>query len=178
MTDRIVMGAMRSHMVPDLKMYIDLAKLTNRTELEGLMTQWVQSQPYKRNMFRSTGGSRYTNQMGDSPSTTSGSSFKKPITCFSCGKLGHMSRECRFKPQENQTQNSSSSPKVETKPIVCFICKEVGHKYPQCPKKIKDKVKKISIQADRIEQLEMNNVMANVGDMKISMTFDTGQLYP
>ena len=51
--DRIVMEAMRSHMVPDLKMYIDLAKPTNRTELEGLMVQWRQSQLYKRNMFRS-----------------------------------------------------------------------------------------------------------------------------
>ena len=168
--ERVVMGAVRSHMVPDLKMYVDLAKPTNRTEQEGLMVQWSQSQTYKRNMFRTISVPRYNSQ----GNTSSNNSPRKPFECFNCGKLGHMAKDCRSKSQTGNRQSDSGSPQAEVKPIVCFTCKEVGHKSNQCPKRSKEKVKKILIQADKIEPLGMSDVMAKVEGKNIPMTFDTG----
>nr|XP_043619747.1 uncharacterized protein LOC122591551 [Erigeron canadensis] len=39
--------------------------------------------------------------------------------CYTCGKPGHTSRECRSKPH---------------KPVVCFKCFEEGHMRSSCPK--------------------------------------------
>ena len=46
--ERVVMGSLRSQMVPELKTYLDLSKPQNGPELEALVEQWTISQPYKR----------------------------------------------------------------------------------------------------------------------------------
>ena len=81
-------------MVPELKNYVDLAKPNSRTEFEGQMVQWVRSQPFKKSMYRTTGGYKYSSQTSDSQkynnsgaSSESGSSFTKSLTCFACGKV-------------------------------------------------------------------------------------------
>ena len=62
----------------------------------------------------------------------------------------------------------------DVKHIVCFVCREVGHKSPQCPKGNKEKVRKVSIQANLIERLATNDVMAKINDTRIPMTIDPG----
>ena len=137
--ERIAMGALRSYMVPELKSYMDLSKPTNKPEFDALTEQWVRSQPFRRSMYKTTGSYRYSSQARDSFGHSSTSSFassstKKPVTCYACDKVGHMSRDCMSKPLESHKQTSTSISPAEVKPLVCFSCREVGHKSPQCPK--------------------------------------------
>ena len=128
--DKIAMGAIRSFIVPELKNYNDLAKPTNRAEFDALTEQWVRSKPFRKSMYRMMGGYKYSNQASDTQkynhsSTTSfgsSSSYKKPLTCYACGKVGHMSRECRSKPLETHKQTSTSISPTDVKPIICFTC--------------------------------------------------------
>ena len=48
--NRIAMGVLMSHMVPDLKQYMDLTKTTDRQEFHATIDQWDRSQPVKRNL--------------------------------------------------------------------------------------------------------------------------------
>ena len=56
-----------------------------------------------------------------------------PITCYTCGKVGHRAADCW------QGRGGASAPKVVVTggvahKIVCYTCGEEGHKSPQCPK--------------------------------------------
>ena len=77
---------------------------------------------------------------------------KKPITCFHCGKFGHMSRESRSRlAGERQTQQPGlvktepQSQSMNTTPVrpvkrevTCFTCQQKGH---SCLNARKDKVR-------------------------------------
>ena len=111
--DGIAMGVLKSHMVPDLKQYMDLTKTIDRQEFHATIDQWDRSQPVKRNKYKLLGGYRYWKQYGDSSryNTTQGTNNtagKKPLTCFACGKLGHMSQECRSRQFDSHKQISTS----------------------------------------------------------------------
>ena len=146
--ERVAMGALRANMVLELKMYLDLAKPTTKPEFDAVIDQWVKAQPYKRSVYKQQSGYR----SGDSyklrqenNNNPYNSANRRPVTCYSCGKVGHMSKECRSKPLQLQRQTNTNTAPVDTKPIVCFTFSEVGHKSPQCPKRRKDKVKRVSI---------------------------------
>ena len=66
----------------------------------------------------------------------SGEGFKErgtPITCYTCGKVGHRAADCW------QGKGGASAPKAGVAgsvvhKVVCYTCGEEGHKSPQCPK--------------------------------------------
>ena len=168
-------------MVPDLKNYMDLTITTERQEYQILAEQWEKSQPYKRNIFRHVSGYKQGYQNRDSArgEQSQNSQFptgKKSLSCFSCGKIGHLSWECRSRPLETHKQESTSVGPRDVKPIVCFTCQGVGHKSPQCPKHPKDKVKRIAIPVDKITPLNQNDVMSEIEGVRIPLTFDSGAM--
>ena len=175
--ERIAMGALRANMVPELKMYLDLAKPTTKPEFDAVIDQWVKAQPYKRSVYKQQSGYRsgdsykFRQENNNNPYN---SANRRPVTCYSCGKVGHMSKEYRSKPLQVQKQTSTNTAPVDTKPIVCFTCSELGHKSPQCPKRRKDKVKRVSIPREKIERLADNDIMATLGGVRLPMTFDSG----
>ena len=96
------------------------------------------------------------------------------VSCFSCGKPGHNAKQYRYKPLEVQKQTSTTTTATDVKPITCFVCREGGHKSLQCPKCNMEKVRKVTIQADKIKRLATNNVMAKINEVRIPMTIDSG----
>jgi len=151
--ERITMGAgaLRSYMVPELKNYMDLFKPASRPDFEALAEQWVKSQTYKHSMFKQSGNNyKQYNQASEASRGTynNGSAqwggYRKPMSCFNCGKVGHMARDCRSGSVETTKQSSTPAMTGEGKLIVCFLCKEVGHRSPQYPKK-EDKIKRVMI---------------------------------
>ena len=105
---------------------------------------------------------------------------------FPCGKLGHLSRECRSRiasekqptPQV-QTSEVTTTPRGDTtgrsdrKPIICFNCQQKGHKSPQCPHKT-NKVKRIQIPRHKIVQLKSNKLLGSIRGHSIPITCDSG----
>ena len=67
---------LRSQLVPELKMLLDVYKSQNAAEFEALVEQWSLSQPYKKPIYvaKPTYGSRPYTYGSSSPST-----YKKPI---------------------------------------------------------------------------------------------------
>ena len=60
----------------------------------------------------------------------------QPLTCFSCGKVGHRAADC----WERQGGPSPAKPEASlvdsgVAKIVCYTCNEEGHKSPDCPTK-------------------------------------------
>ena len=170
--ERMTMGALRSGMVPELKTYLNLAKPATKPEFNTVVDQWVKAQPYKSSVYREQGGykSNDTYKIRQENTTQCNSASRKPLSYYSCGKVGHISKDCQSKPLQVQRQTSINTTPADIKTIICFTFR---HKSPQCPKRSKDKVKRVSIPREKIESLADNDIMATLGGVRIPMTFDS-----
>ena len=57
---------------------------------------------------------------------------RKPLTCFKCGKVGHIAPNCR-------STGGNTRPKKDLSEITCFLCKKKGHYANKCPLSKKNK---------------------------------------
>jgi len=107
--ERMAMGALRAYMIPELKTYLDLTKPTTKPEFEALAEQWVKSQLYKRSMYKQQGGYKQTDSFRYRQDSSSpyNSANRKPMTCYTCGKVGHMSKDCRSKPLDTSCKKKT-----------------------------------------------------------------------
>ena len=114
-----------------------------------------------------------------------GSGFKKNVTCFHCGKIGHTSRKCMSRiASESQVDtpvqtkevlpmpNLATSAKSDRKTVVCFTNHQKGHT-PQCPQKV-IRVKRIQIPMNKVVQLKHNKLFDNIGGHTLPITCDSG----
>ena len=124
-TDKYVMAVLRSHFVHDLKQFLDIKEPKTVHEFEAIVKQWELTQSHKHLIYNKIGASqRYQ------PYTTSAQSpTRKPLTCYHCGKVGHIAKECRSKGSE--PPKASNTPKRESKQITCYNYHEGDHKSPQ-----------------------------------------------
>ncbi|XP_013665305.2 uncharacterized protein LOC103845505 [Brassica rapa] len=55
------------------------------------------------------------------------------IRCHSCGRTGHMARNCRFKPLNADSVRQIVEPRAAT--MDCFNCGQPGHIFRDCPRR-------------------------------------------
>ena len=62
--EKVVMGSLRSNMLPELRTYLDHTKPANCPEFVAQVEEWVRSQPYRKSIYtyRSSGGYKYNTQ--------------------------------------------------------------------------------------------------------------------
>ena len=82
------MALMRHNLNPTLKTYVDLKGTFEIHDFSRTIDEWEASQPTGAACFRKSSPILAPSV----PKTVTG---KKSVTCFLCGKLGHISKECR-----------------------------------------------------------------------------------
>ena len=95
----------RNCLVPSLKSYVDMTRKFELNEYVKIIEEWEHTQPMGTSCFKKT----LTGFQQPTLTRQSNSQYqaKKPVTCFHCGKQGHMLKECRSRlAAERQTQLS------------------------------------------------------------------------
>jgi len=152
----VSVALMRDHLVPQLKSYVDMSRRFKVGEFIAACEEWECSQPRGTQCFRRS----RPYQMPQGKTLGGGNTFvnKKPVSCFTCGKQDHMSRECRSRPQAEAVMlrapaapTAAEGARGKPGEVVCFRCNGKGHKSPACPTKQKSN-KKVQLQ-ERVPQV-------------------------
>ena len=130
--DKVTIAYIRYKLHPDLKTYMDMSETCDLPKYLMRVEEWERSHPEVKNKLRADRQtpSNYFN------SSHSQAGPKHSVSCFYCGKQGHISRECRSKiaderqgPGGKQSDRTSvTTPQtlgkhtVDKKPVVCFTC--------------------------------------------------------
>lgn len=95
--------------------------------------------PGGSSLFRNPGGSSlFRNPRESSGRRDSREPERGAITCFRCGKKGHMARDCpdagrREPPPQTRHKPEVKQRKTTTKQRLCSVCKQPGHTKKTCP---------------------------------------------
>ena len=179
--EKATVATIRSMLNKDLKTYIDPMEITTLQRYLIKIDEWVQC--------RAEGKPVYQQEAKQNLEVSRELFQKKKVTCYHCGKVGHLSRECRSRltsekqttqltPQV-QTNEVSTMPKTEAtgrsekKQVVCFVCHQKGHKSPHCPQRI-TRVKRIQIPRKEIVPLKQNELFGSIGGHSLPITCDSG----
>jgi len=95
MAEALAVARMRDHVVPALKTCIDTGKRFGYKDFGDCCEEWVKSQPKGTSCFKKPRLSFTTPARGVGVNQPQ---VKKGLACFSCGKVGHLARECRSRP--------------------------------------------------------------------------------
>ena len=181
-TEAIVVAIMRQNLNPTLKTYVDLKGMFDIDNFSKTIDEWEASQPTGAACFKKLNPMLV-------PSAVKPVLSKKSLTCFYCGKLGHISKECRSRlggekstqlaqqllvPKTEQTDNTpGGNIKPAKREVTCFLCRQKGHKSPQCPQK-QAQVSKIQIPVSKVVPLKENQLFGSIGGHRMPITCDSG----
>ena len=83
----MTVALIRLNLSPSLKSYVDLKGNFSIREYHEILNEWETTQPEENTYFK-----KQTIVPGSTPSKPP--FVRKPLPCFFCGKLGHVSKEC------------------------------------------------------------------------------------
>ena len=177
--EKLTVACVRSTLNKVLKQYIDAMEITTLQRYIIKINEWVDCRAEGKPIYQHK--LRQKQELRD----TKDGSFKKKVTCYHCGKLGHVSRECRSRlASERQTvapiqpKEVLATPGVTTtgrpdrKTVVCFTCHQKGHKSPQCPQKVTS-VKRIQIPMNKVVPLKHNELFCTIEGHTLPITCDS-----
>ena len=177
----IVIAFMRQNLVPALKTYVDLKGNFASEDFSRTIDEWESTQPVGTTCFKKQ-------STVASPTQSKPLLNKKTLSCFFCGKLVHISKECHSRIASEKQTSQQQHPIVETeqsdtvantsgrpakREITCFLCHQKGHMSPQCPQR-QTQVKKVQIPLNKVVPLKENQLFGSVGSHRIPITCDSG----
>ena len=181
MIDKVAVAFLRSKLTMDLKKYLDLSETTTNSKYIMNIEEWAKCRGDSKSVFKD--GSQEQGYRHSQPN----SGFQRLVTCFHCGKGGHISKKCRSRLEGEKQQRVTTpdtvmgtEPQVTNKtpgnrkPIVCFSCHQAGLKSSNCPKKQQAAVKRIQIPIKMLKKLKHNDIIAKVQGIQIPTTVYSG----
>jgi len=176
MIECITVALVRDKLVPSLKSYIDSARRFGIDDFRSACEEWERAQPNQTSWFKKRtlpgAGSRVQGSNGQFQG-------KRSVVCYSCGKSGHVSRECRSRPQGEAvtTPAPTAVPAAPSRAnakadVTCFRCRAKGHKSPDCPLKPKSNRRVILPDSDPFV-LQHDEEFGSIGDCKLCVTVDS-----
>ena len=177
--EKVAVAYLRSTFLPEVKTYMDLSNENTMVQYVMRLEEWKRSDLKRKTIYENDGFPVTSSY--NKPTTGT----RKTVTCFQCGKFGHISRDCRSKlAGDCSTRQTAAVPtptatpvvptQTEKKPIICFSCRQVGHKSPQCPKRQQGSVKRVEIPLDSVKALGKNEVMGAMMGVPVPITLDSG----
>jgi len=92
--EKMAIAAVRDHLTPPLRQIIDTGMHFSHQSFIEACEQSAKAQPRGTSCFRRP---RLNNAVGGKPNSNMPFN-KRAVTCYSCGKSGHISKECRSRP--------------------------------------------------------------------------------
>ena len=161
----------RSWFTAPLKEYVDQKEPASNSELVARVNQWLASRGDDKPVFTRRESKRVT------PYPVGGGQ-RKAASCFLCGKVGHLARQCRARKDDGtKTPEKPERPEktpVPGKKVTCYVCGETGHKSPACPKRKDKTTKRVKTRQTTPEVLKENDLLVRVGGSSFPATLDTG----